>query len=126
MTKKKTGAIDKTYSKKSKNFKIQFEHHGEGFDGEYRMDDPEDKPLLRCDVIYNKEPNEPIHNGSFCTNISINVNESEMEKLLNRMIDEAEELFNEYGKDNLGTLSRRLAKYSYCSDNELGIIHYEK
>lgn len=120
--KKATSMIDKSYSRKSKNFKITFEHHGEGFDGDYRRDDPEDKPLLRCDIIYNKEPDEPIHNGSFCTNISINVKESEMQKLLNKMLDEAESLLIECGADNLGTISRRLASYSWYSDNELGII----
>ena len=124
MAKKEIRAIDRFYSKKSKNFKISFEHHGEGFDGEFRKDDPGDKPLLRCDIVYNKEPNEPIHNGSFCTNISVNVKEPEMEKLLERMIEEAEELFIECGSDNLGTISRRLAVYSYCSDNESGVIAY--
>lgn len=112
----------KAISKKSKHFKVSFEYIGEGFDGNFNPEDSEDRPLLRCDLIYNKEPDECMHNGSWCTNISTNVKELALNNLMEKMLNEMECLFKKHGKDNLGTISRLMSKYSWCETDELGDI----
>ena len=96
--------------KSSKNFTVVFEHIGEGYNGEYNHKDSSDKPLMRCDIFRNDEMDEPIRNGSFCTNIEDKVDVS---VLLDTMLNHLEELFIQYGDENIGTISRLMGLYSW-------------
>ena len=52
------------------NYKIVFVDIGEGLNGEYNPDDPDDIPLLRFDsyTLVNDDW-EPIDDGSYCTQV---------------------------------------------------------
>lgn len=104
---------------KSDNFTVVFEHAGEGYDGDYDPHDSKDSPLYRCDIFHNKDLFEPIRNGSFCTNVTLHAEEAKVNLLIVKMLKEAEELLSQFGPDNLGTISGRLAKYSWTTDKDL-------
>lgn len=101
---------------KSKNFRIVFEHIGEGYDGEYNPQNKDDKPLLRLDLFYPKESNdEPIRNGSFCTCIPEGT--SNIKTLAKTILNHAEELLLQHTEDNIGTISRIIGLYSWYDEN---------
>ena len=102
-------------SQSSEHFTIVFEHIGEGYDGEYNPDDPEDSPLLRCDIFRNDYLDESIRNGSFCTHIK---DETDVSVLLDTMLSHAEELYREHRDENIGTISRILALYSWYDNTK--------
>lgn len=117
--------LDSNHEIKTKNFKIFLSYTGEGYDGDYNHLDPEDRPLLRCSILQNINPGEPIHNGSFCTLIPINTSKVEIEKFLNRMADDLEDLYKTHGDEGLGLISRKMAIFSYASTDKNGIINYK-
>lgn len=89
-------------------FKIELTFEGEGYNGEYNENDPEDQRLLRFTIYKTNDGNtyEQIDEGSYCTQITDN-NDPELiekvEKALMTIFRKAEEL-NSY-KRILQTLS---------------------
>lgn len=52
------------------NVRIEWSNLGEGYDGEYDSENPEDDNLLRFDVSrLEGETWEPINDGSYCTQV---------------------------------------------------------
>ena len=50
------------------NYKAEWVNIGEGWDGDYNPNDPDDTPLLRFDTYRkNGDEWEPIDDGSYCT-----------------------------------------------------------
>lgn len=94
----------------SKNFKIIFEHIGEGYDGDYNPEDPIDRPLLRCDIYKKDNIDETIRDGSFCTNIPEN---TDVSLLIKTMLDHLEELLSDGS-----SLSKSMSMYSWYSEKD--------
>lgn len=94
----------------SKNFKIVFEHIGEGYNGEYNPKDPNDRPLLRCDIYKKDNLDETIEDGSFCTNI---IGITDVSPLIETMLDHLEELLA-----NGSSLSKPMGLYSWYSEKD--------
>jgi hypothetical protein len=79
---------------KTKNdihLKIEFCNLGEGYDGDYNHDDPDDVNLLRFDVSIKKEGDmewSEVPNASYCTQMPAHSSFDILEKALVMMMDE--------------------------------------
>ena len=106
----------------SENFLVIISHIGEGYEGDYNEEDPEDKPLLRYDIYHKSNEDEVIPDGSSCTNISINSLSSDVEHFFKEVVlVEAEELLKEIEDTSysLSSIGKKLFKYSHISDEQV-------
>lgn len=104
-----------TVSSKSTHFTLTLSHHGEGFDGDFNPDDPNDKKLLRYDIYLNEDPEEVMRNGSSCTLLSSSLTEQEAFRVINAVLSKAEDLYKTHGSENLGTITRMLENLDWIS-----------
>lgn len=65
-------------------YKVEWVNLGEGKDGDYNPDDPEDVALLRFDISYN---GELVQDGSYCTLLPADTPEKILRKGLERIMD---------------------------------------
>jgi hypothetical protein len=73
------------------NFRVTWEHTGEGWGGDYNPGDSQDAPLLRfsCDRRANGEW-EALEDGSYCTGLPIWTPEADLRVAAEAILDEAE------------------------------------
>jgi hypothetical protein len=71
---------------------VEWSELGEGWEGEYNENDPNDEELLRFDVsIWNCDPEEPwiaVEDASYCTAFPVNTDPILRERALNYIMDE--------------------------------------
>lgn len=91
-------------SKKIKKLSVILCDIGEGYEGDYNPEDPEDKPLLRFDVY---KDGEQMDNGSYCTLLSVNDDRKLLKEAAEIILKEAEESL-----DN-GGFKRSMEQMSY-------------
>lgn len=65
-------------------YKVEWVNLGEGKDGDYDPNDPEDVELLRFDVSFN---GELVSDGSYCTLMPVRTSEYVLRKGLERIMD---------------------------------------
>jgi hypothetical protein len=65
-------------------YRVEWVHLGEGKDGDYDPNDPDDVELLRFDVSFD---GELIPDGSYCTLMPVNTPEDILKKGLERIMD---------------------------------------
>ena len=62
---------------------------GEGWDGEYNPDDPDDEMLLRFSVdIFDSDVWEPVDNSSYCTQLPATITADDANKALTAIMNE--------------------------------------
>jgi hypothetical protein len=62
---------------------VSLSHIGEGCDGDFMPDDPDDVPLLRMDVsIWEEGEWQALDNGSYCTDLSCAASDAELDEAL--------------------------------------------
>jgi len=89
-------------SKKVKGLSVSLNWDcGEGWDGDYDEDNPDDKPLLRFDVSYEpkKGMDYELQDASFCTQLCVYDDRALLTKAVKAILREAEETF-QYNKEN--------------------------
>ena len=71
------------------NVKVSFEDIGEGINGDYNPDDPDDVALLRFDVYgWNGFDWDAIDDASYCTNVPVGTSPEKINELLALIMDE--------------------------------------
>jgi hypothetical protein len=72
----------------NKKFSITLSYIGEGTDGDYDSENPEDVPLLRYDVCEKVDGEwELLHNGSACCQLSTTEKRSDLKKAAKEMLN---------------------------------------
>ena len=69
-------------------WRLRWDHVGEGFDGDYDENNPEDKALLRADLFYD---DKPCCDGSYCTLAPDGTTEELLERFSADLFDRLEE-----------------------------------
>lgn len=69
------------------DWRLEWEHHGEGYSGDYDEDDPDDKPLLRADLYYK---GEMLTDGSYCTMTPDDTSEDVLKRFSDDLFDKLE------------------------------------
>ena len=89
------------------NVKVIWENIGEGWNGDYDEDDPDDENLLRFTVYVNdnKEWIE-VDDSSYCTRVSANTDNEELMALLHILMEE----FYDALHDNIYTSVKKLGE----------------
>ena len=77
---------------------------GEGLDGDYMADDPNDVPLLRFDVLYK---GEQIENASYCTQLKATDKRPLLLKAAKCILKDAEDSFYEIPDRGLAGVGKR-------------------
>lgn len=97
--------------------RVEMEYDGEGVDGDYFHDDPNDEPLMRFWVFDKEEDGEQMDNGSFCTQLKAYDDGATIDKAVNLILHEAKEAV----KAGQG-FKRKMAELSWLSadDGRLG------
>jgi hypothetical protein len=75
------------------NVKIEWVDLGEGWDGDYNENDPNDQELLRFDVYSRKRKNgawEAVDDASYCTQVPLKTPRPVLNKLLQHLMDNIE------------------------------------
>lgn len=74
-------------SLEGETYRLSFEYVGEGYDGEYFEDDPEDRKLLRYTAC-KKDVNGDLEvsSGSACTCLTVAVNPEDLKYLMKEML----------------------------------------
>lgn len=79
------------------DLRIEFEDCGEGWDGDYNPDDPEDTALLRFYVSERTTDAEggfsEIEDASYCTQIAVDAPEDKQRELLRTIMDEVRPVY---------------------------------
>jgi len=80
------------------NLKIELEYIGEGWNGDYDPDNPDDEKLLRFTCLMSNESEdwEQIDDASYCTRLPESISDEEAEKALRILME---------GIENRGLLS---------------------
>lgn len=65
------------------NIIIKLEHIGEGYNGDYDEEDPNDVPLLRFTIF---KDGEQLNDGSYCTTLPINTPEDRQQEVLEEIM----------------------------------------
>ena len=68
--------------------RVDLEHIGEGWSGDYDPDDPKDQPLLRFDVYLN---DEPLDDASYCTQLPDTLDDTTRGKALRYLMDQVKD-----------------------------------
>jgi hypothetical protein len=72
----------------NKKFSIALSYIGEGINGDYDSENPEDVPLLRYDVCEKVDGEwEPLHNGSACCQLIASEKRSDLKKAAKEMLN---------------------------------------
>jgi hypothetical protein len=69
-------------------YKVEWVNLGEGRDGDYNSDDPDDVELLRFDISFD---GELVQDGSYCTLLPVDTPENILKKGLERIMDSINE-----------------------------------
>lgn len=69
------------------DWRLEWEHHGEGYSGDYDDEDPDDDPLLRADLYYK---NEMLTDGSYCTMTPDDTPEETLKRFSDDLFDKLE------------------------------------
>ena len=90
---------------------------GEGWNGDYDPNDPDDEPLLRFYVdVWDDEHNEyvPVSNGSYCTRLPANINTQDANSALVALMRElGDNAANGY------SIKKSAERMSWISPNDL-------
>lgn len=68
-------------------WRLEWEHHGEGYNGDYDENDPDDKPLLRADLYFQ---DIMCSDGSYCTVAPDGTPEDVLRRFSNDLFDKLE------------------------------------
>jgi hypothetical protein len=72
----------------NKKYSLSFCYLGEGADGDYDPENPDDAPLLRYDVCKKVDGEwEPLRNGSACCQLSANEKRAALKKAAKEMLE---------------------------------------
>lgn len=74
-----------SYNPYNSNVKVEWEYIGEGLEGYYDENDPDDKELLRFSVCHRETRNDDfvqVENASYCTAVELNTDPIILKKLL--------------------------------------------
>lgn len=84
------------------NVRIDWVNLGEGYDGDYDPENPDDVNLLRFDVFkFDTKTNEwtEVEDGSYCTQIPANADHATLRRILTSFMNEIyDEVTSQYGK----------------------------
>lgn len=71
------------------NVKVSWSECGEGYNGDYNPEDPDDVELLRFDVYrWDGIDWEPVDNASYCTGVPVNTPTERQTELLRVILDD--------------------------------------
>jgi hypothetical protein len=70
------------------DWRLEWEHHGEGYSGDYNDEDPDDKALLRADLYYG---DKPCNDGSYCTLAPDDTPEETLKRFSDDLFDKLED-----------------------------------
>lgn len=89
---------------KEGSIEVEWVALGEGWDGDYNPDDPEDTELLRFDVY---KDGEMVEDASYCTQVPADTPEPEQRRLLKIIMDEVRSPLE--GDNSIKKLCERLS-----------------
>ena len=79
------------------SFSVEWYNAGEGHNGDYNPDDPNDENLLRFAVsIFNGESWEEVDDASYCTRIRANADDEQLARTLYYIFREYRNVIDEY------------------------------
>lgn len=88
------------------NTKVELEYEGEGYNGEYDPEDPDDEPLLRFAVYRRKNARAKwayMDDSSYCTCLPATISDNEAQRALQIIMQEVS------GKDSIKRICERLS-----------------
>jgi hypothetical protein len=97
------------------NVRIDWVNLGEGFDGDYDPENPDDKNLLRFDVSrFSDESNTwvEVDDGSYCTQVPADANHATLRRILSSFMD--------YIYDDVVSVGKSKRKCEQLSWTDLG------
>ena len=95
------------------NVKVVFENLGEGYNGDYNENDPEDENLLRFTVyVKDGEIWEQVDDASYCTLVSADTEKEKLQELLNMLMDEFYAVLHDDIHASVKKLGERLSHIS--------------
>lgn len=93
--------------------KVELEHIGEGYNGDYDPTDPEDAPLIRFTVY---DGDEPVDRGSYCTNVTACASQNALWKFAEDMARVLQPIIDSEG--SVKTLCENFSHAFYCTTRE--------
>lgn len=88
--------LENSVTAKNNNFKVFLGYTGEGYNGDYDRNDPDDEPLLRIDIYQKAEDDrrrwcdDAVY--SSCTGISARVTEEEALAMCDKVLEKLDKL----------------------------------
>ncbi len=91
--------------------RVDWYNAGEGWNGDFNPNDPEDTNLLRFDVYVKNTDNkwETVEDASYCTQVPANTSEDILEQKLRIIFDNYRDAITEYSICSLKELGEKLS-----------------
>lgn len=111
---------NKTLMLKKDDVMVSFVNLGEGYNGDYNPDDPNDEELLRFDV-YVKEGQYwiPVDDASYCTQIPVNTKEELLREALEILMKNFYDALHNSHDTSVKKLGEQMSWISIDNDSEI-------